>query len=165
MFLAPDWPKVLVGTLARGTDRKRLVGTWQQSGIRYLSQSWTKPWTCSGRGAQASTTRTTSTCSRGQLVDRSRSRGQLGDRSRGQLGDRSCGQLFSRDSDSHTCKVTTMDERTITTPSPKCRLYWCLKVLSSEMDPAEIRLIRWIFIKGSKAFYKNPPTPHPPRAL
>jgi hypothetical protein len=42
-----------------------------------------------------------------------------------------------------------------------------LKVLSSEMDPAEIRLIRQIFIKGSVmgAFYKNPPTPHPPRAL
>ncbi len=24
----------------------------------------------------------------------------------------------------------------------------CLKVLSSEMDPAEIRLIRWAFFKG-----------------
>jgi hypothetical protein len=27
----------------------------------------------------------------------------------------------------------------------------CLKVLFSEMDPAEIRLIRYIFIKGSVA--------------
>jgi hypothetical protein len=35
----------------------------------------------------------------------------------------------------------------------------CLKVLSSEMDPVESRLIQKIFIKGSvaEAFYKNPP--------
>ncbi len=42
-----------------------------------------------------------------------------------------------------------------------------LKVLSSEMDPAEIRLIQKIFIKGAVVFfiYKNPPVPQPVRAL
>ncbi len=42
-----------------------------------------------------------------------------------------------------------------------------LKVLSSEMDPANIRLIRQIFIKGRGAafFQKNPPVPHCLKAL
>ncbi len=42
-----------------------------------------------------------------------------------------------------------------------------LKVLSSEMDPVEIRLIRYMFINGSVAagFQKNPPVPHRVRAL
>jgi hypothetical protein len=35
------------------------------------------------------------------------------------------------------------------------------------MDPAEIRLIREVFIKerGAEGFYKNLPAPHPLRAL
>ncbi len=36
-----------------------------------------------------------------------------------------------------------------------------LKVLSSEMDPAEIRLIR----RGTEVFRKNPHVPFPVRAL
>jgi hypothetical protein len=42
-----------------------------------------------------------------------------------------------------------------------------LKVLSSKMDPAEIRLIREVFIKerGAEGFYKNLPAPYPLRAL
>jgi hypothetical protein len=42
-----------------------------------------------------------------------------------------------------------------------------LKVLSSEMDPAEIRFIRKAFVKekGADVFRKNPPVPHPVRAL
>ncbi len=42
-----------------------------------------------------------------------------------------------------------------------------LKVLSSEMDPVEIRLIRLVFIKerGPEGFQKNLPALHPPRAL
>ena len=41
------------------------------------------------------------------------------------------------------------------------------KVLPSEMDPAEIRLLRQVIIKGrgAEGFQKNPPAPHPPRAL
>ncbi len=35
------------------------------------------------------------------------------------------------------------------------------------MDPAETRLIQLVFIKekGAEGFKKNPPAPHPPRAL
>jgi hypothetical protein len=42
-----------------------------------------------------------------------------------------------------------------------------LIVLSSEMDPAEIRLIRKVVIeeRGEEMFWKNPPAPHPLRAL
>jgi hypothetical protein len=42
-----------------------------------------------------------------------------------------------------------------------------LKVLSSKMDPAEIRLIQYVFIKerGTEGFYKNTPAPHPLRVL
>jgi hypothetical protein len=42
-----------------------------------------------------------------------------------------------------------------------------LKELSSEMDPAEIRLIRQVIIeeRGAEVFRKNPPVPHPVRAL
>ncbi len=42
-----------------------------------------------------------------------------------------------------------------------------LKVLSSEMDPAESRLIRKVVLKekGVAVFKKNPPAPHPLRAL
>ncbi len=42
-----------------------------------------------------------------------------------------------------------------------------LKVLTSEIDPAESRLILQIFIKGRVAagFQKNPPVPHRVRAL
>ncbi len=44
----------------------------------------------------------------------------------------------------------------------KPALQWGLKVLSSEMDPAEIRLILQIFIKGrgAAAFQKNSHGPH-----
>jgi hypothetical protein len=42
-----------------------------------------------------------------------------------------------------------------------------LKVLSSEMDPAEIGLNRQVVIKerGAEVYWKNPPTPHPLKAL
>jgi hypothetical protein len=42
-----------------------------------------------------------------------------------------------------------------------------LKVLPSEMDTAEIRLLRKVVIKerGAEVFWKNPPAPHPLRAL
>ncbi len=42
-----------------------------------------------------------------------------------------------------------------------------LKVLSSEMDQAESRLIRYAFLKGNvtAGFLKNPPVPHRVRAL
>jgi hypothetical protein len=42
-----------------------------------------------------------------------------------------------------------------------------LKVLSREMDPAEIRLIWWDVVKerGAEVFWKNSPVPHPVRAL
>ncbi len=42
-----------------------------------------------------------------------------------------------------------------------------LKVLYSEMDPAEIRLIQYVIIKerGVEVFWKNMPAPHPLRAL
>jgi hypothetical protein len=36
-----------------------------------------------------------------------------------------------------------------------------LKVLSSEMDPAEIGLIEVITERGAEVFRKNPPVPHP----
>ncbi len=39
-----------------------------------------------------------------------------------------------------------------------------LKELSSKMDPAEISLIRYVFIK-ERGFQKNPPIPYPVRAL
>jgi hypothetical protein len=41
------------------------------------------------------------------------------------------------------------------------------KVLSSEMDLAEIRLILKVVIKerGAEVFRKNPPIPHPVRSL
>jgi hypothetical protein len=38
-------------------------------------------------------------------------------------------------------------------------------VLSSEMDSAEIRLIVFIKERGAKIFVRNPPAPHPLRAL
>ncbi len=37
-----------------------------------------------------------------------------------------------------------------------------LKVLSSKMDPAEIRFIKE---RDAEGFQKTPPVPHPPRAL
>jgi hypothetical protein len=42
-----------------------------------------------------------------------------------------------------------------------------LKVLSSEMDPAEIRFIPKVVIKekGAEVFRQNLPVPHPVRAL
>jgi len=42
-----------------------------------------------------------------------------------------------------------------------------LKVLPSEMDKAEIRLLRKVVIKerGAEVFWKNPPAPHPLRAF
>jgi hypothetical protein len=48
-------------------------------------------------------------------------------------------------------------------PSPESTL----KILSSEMDLAERRLIRYVVIKerGVVVFYKNPPVPHPLGAL
>jgi hypothetical protein len=39
-------------------------------------------------------------------------------------------------------------------------LKYSLKVLSSEMEPNEIRLKR-----GAEGFWKNPPAPHPTRTL
>jgi hypothetical protein len=42
-----------------------------------------------------------------------------------------------------------------------------LKVLSSKMDPAEIMIIGYDVVKerGAEVFWKNPPVPHPVRAL
>jgi hypothetical protein len=46
-------------------------------------------------------------------------------------------------------------------------VFECLKVLSSEMDPAQITLIRLVVIKerGVVALQKIPPILHPVRAL
>jgi hypothetical protein len=52
-------------------------------------------------------------------------------------------------------------------PTPRAVPQYDLKVLSSEMDTAEIRLIRKVVIKerGAAFFKKNPPAPHLLRAL
>jgi hypothetical protein len=58
----------------------------------------------------------------------------------------------------------------LSTILPKLSLLYTvyLKVLSSEMDPAEIRLIRYrssLKREAQKVFRKIRPPPHPPRAL
>ncbi len=53
-------------------------------------------------------------------------------------------------------------------PVPVCfHITRPLKILSCEMDPSEIRLLRYIVVKErcAEVYRKNPPVPHPVRVL